>query len=133
MLIHHRFGLESPNLHQTCILGYSQLVLKMWVVDLDLQGNSGHSDLEIWEICLVFSITCNGFELESPNLQQICILGFPRLILKMGFINCDLQDHLAILSLPRNDVQHHSCILILDGQGVLQVPAYINISFIVMI
>ena len=27
----HRFELESPNLHQTCILGYSRLVLKMEV------------------------------------------------------------------------------------------------------
>ena len=27
-----RFGLESPNLHQTCMLGYSRLVLKMAVL-----------------------------------------------------------------------------------------------------
>ena len=42
----HRFELESPNLHQTCILGYSQLLLKMEVIDLDLQGHFGHFDLE---------------------------------------------------------------------------------------
>ena len=41
----HRFGLVLPNLHQTCIMGYSQLV-KMEVIDLDLQGHFGHYDLE---------------------------------------------------------------------------------------
>ena len=38
----HRFKLESSNVHQTCILGYSQLVLKIEVIDLDLQGHFGH-------------------------------------------------------------------------------------------
>ena len=32
------FELKSPNLHQIYILGFSQLALKMWVIDLDLQG-----------------------------------------------------------------------------------------------
>ena len=45
-IIHHRFGLESPNLNYTCILEYSQLVLKMEVIDLDLQGHLGHFDSE---------------------------------------------------------------------------------------
>ena len=31
----HRFELESPNLHQICILGSSQLVLKTEVIDLE--------------------------------------------------------------------------------------------------
>ena len=43
-------------------------------------------------------ITCNGFELESPNLHQICILGFSHLVLKMGVIDIDLQGQLAIIS-----------------------------------
>ena len=38
----HKFELESPNLHQTCITGYSRLVLKMEVIDLDLQSHFGH-------------------------------------------------------------------------------------------
>ena len=42
-------------------------------------------------------ITCNGFELESPNLYQICILGFSQLVLKMEVIDHDLQG-LAIVS-----------------------------------
>ena len=45
-ITHHRFGLKSPNLHQTCILGYSWLVLKMEVIDRDLQGLFGHFDLK---------------------------------------------------------------------------------------
>ena len=45
-ITHHRFELESPNLLQTCILGYSQLVLKIDVIDHDLQDNFGHFDLE---------------------------------------------------------------------------------------
>ena len=43
---------------------------------------------------IVLVITWNGFELESPNLHQICILGFSHLILKMGVL--DLQGQLAI-------------------------------------
>ena len=42
----HRFKLESPNLDETCIMGYSCLVLKMEVNDLDLQGHFGHFDSE---------------------------------------------------------------------------------------
>ena len=37
-----------------------------------------------------------GFQIESPNLRQICILGFSLLVLKMGVIYPDLQGHLAI-------------------------------------
>ena len=59
MITRHRFGLESPNLHQTCILGYPQLVLKMEVIDLDLPGHFGHFDLEFYEFRLVRAITFN--------------------------------------------------------------------------
>ena len=65
----HRFGLESPNLHQTCILGYSRLVLKIGVVDFDLQGHFSHFDLEFLEILLVYTIICNEFEMESSNMH----------------------------------------------------------------
>ena len=40
-----QFWLESQNCHQTCILRYSQLVLKMEVIDLDFQCYFGHLDL----------------------------------------------------------------------------------------
>ena len=42
-----RFGMESPNLYQTCSMGYCQLVLKMEVIDRDLQCHFGHL-LWIW-------------------------------------------------------------------------------------
>ena len=42
----HRFGIESPNLHQTCISGYSRRVMKMKVINLDLQGRFGHFALK---------------------------------------------------------------------------------------
>ena len=48
----------------------------------------------MWLVCM---ITCNGFELESSNLHQICILGFSQLILKMGIIDLDFQGNLAII------------------------------------
>ena len=35
------FELESPNLHQTYIMGYYRLVLKMVVIDFDPQGHFG--------------------------------------------------------------------------------------------
>ena len=92
----HKFELESPNVHQTCILGYSQLVLKMEVIDLDLQGHFGCFDSELLELRLVHTVTFYGFEIESPNLHQMCILGFSQLVLKMGGIDLDLQGHLAI-------------------------------------
>ena len=43
MLTRDRLELGSPNLLQTCILGYSRLLLKIEVNDLDIQG---HFDLE---------------------------------------------------------------------------------------
>ena len=97
MITCHRFELESPNLHQTCIVWYSLLVLKMEVIDLEPQGHFGHFNLEFQETWLVCMIIFNRFELESPNLYQICILGFSQLVLKMGVINYDLQGHLAIV------------------------------------
>ena len=44
------------------------------------------------------SISCGGFELESPNLHQIRNLGYSQLLLKMGLIDLDLQGYLAISS-----------------------------------
>ena len=49
-----RFGLELSNLHQTLILGYSRLVLKMGAIDLDYHI---YFDLEYSEIWLVRPIT----------------------------------------------------------------------------
>ena len=57
----HRFELESPNWHQTCIMEYSQLVLKMEVIDLDPQNHFGRFDLEFEEIKLVRTITSHRY------------------------------------------------------------------------
>ena len=52
--------------------------------------------LRIQGILIFRAITFNGFELESPNLHQIWILGFLQLVLKMEGIDLDLQGHSAI-------------------------------------
>ena len=70
----------------------------MEVIDRDIQGHFGHFVLELLQIWLVCMITNNGFELESPNLHQICILGYSQLVLKKEDINLDLQHYLAIIS-----------------------------------
>ena len=40
-------------------------------------------------------ITFKGFELESPNLHQICYLGISQLVSKTRVVDFDLQGHLA--------------------------------------
>ena len=57
------------------------------------------------------------FQLKAPNLNQICILGFSQLALKMGVIDLDLQGHLAI-STP-NSTKRHSASLLYVGLGLL--------------
>ena len=73
-MTHHRFRLESPNLHQTCILGYSRLVLKMEVIDIDLQDHFCHFDWEFQEIWLVRAMTHHRFWARiikfTPNMQS---------------------------------------------------------------
>ena len=63
----------------------------MEVIYLELQVHFGHFDSEFWEFQLVRMATFNEFELESPNLNQICILGFLQLVLKMGSIDRNRQ------------------------------------------
>ena len=91
----HRFGMESANLHQICIFGYSCLVLKMRVIDLELQGHFGYFDLEFYEIWFVQSINLHRFELDSPNLHQTCILGYSGLVLKIRVIDLDFQGRIG--------------------------------------
>ena len=80
------------------IMGYSWLVLKMGVIDLDLQGHFGHFYLEFWVILIVCAITRHWFGLESSNLHQICIMGYSWRVLKMGVIELDLQGHFGHLT-----------------------------------
>ena len=53
---------------------------------------------DVRKLYFVRTITHRRFELESPNLHQICILGYCRLLLKMEAIDLDPQGHLAILT-----------------------------------
>ena len=71
----------------------------MEVIDFDLQGHAGQFDLEFLEIWLFCVITSNGFDLESPNVHQICILRLSWPLLKTEVIDLDLQVHLAIISI----------------------------------
>ena len=94
----HRFGLKSPNLHQTCTLGCSGLVLKMEVVDFDIKDHFGHFDSEFYEIGHVRVMTRHRHGLQSPNLHQTCILGYSQLVLKINVIDLDLQGHFGHLT-----------------------------------
>ena len=89
----HKFELESQNLHQTCVPGYSRLVLRIGVIYLDFQGHFGHFDLKFLQIRIVHVITRHRFWLESPYLHQTSIMWYSRLVLKMGVIDLDLQGH----------------------------------------
>jgi len=62
---------------------------------------------EFSEIRRVHAITCQGYELGSPNLNQICILGRSELVLKtlshgreikMGLIDFDFQGPLELFN-----------------------------------
>ena len=98
MITHHRCEPQLPNLHHTCIMDYSQLVLKVEVINFDLQGHFGNFDSEFWEIWLVCTITHHWFGLQSPNLHQTYILGYSQLVLKIEVMDFDLQGHFAILT-----------------------------------
>ena len=87
------FDLESPFLHRMCILGPFRTLLKMGSIDLDLQGHFGLKLTDFRKFELVCAITRQGFDLESPFLHRMCILGPFRTLLKMGSIDLDLQGH----------------------------------------
>ena len=93
---------------------YSQLALKMKVIAHDLRGHLGHFDSKFFEIRLVCTIVFNGFQLDSPNLHQICILGFSLLAMKMNVIDLDLQGRLAISPQNSNNSCHSMSLLYTD-------------------
>ena len=90
--------IESSNLFYRCILGSSQMVLYMAVFDLDLQGHFGLKLSKSAQKELVRTITLHAFELGSPDLHQICILGLSRTLLKMALIERDIQGHLGAIT-----------------------------------
>ena len=52
--------------------------------------------LSVHKLYLVCTMTPHRFELESPNLYQIRIVGYSRLVSRIGVINHELQSNLAI-------------------------------------
>ena len=105
LIICRRFELKSSNLHQNMHTGIP-------LAGIENGGHSpwplssfrvGHFDLEI---SLVRTVTCYGFGLQSLDMQQICILGFPLLVLKWGVIDLDLHSHWTIIN--QNFRKRHS-------------------------
>ena len=90
------FDLESPSSHRMCILGPSSALLKMELIDLDLQGHFGLKRVNFHKFELVCAITQQGFDLESPSSHRMCILGPFSALLKMGLIDLDLQGHFGL-------------------------------------
>ena len=84
--------LGSPNLHQIRIMGPIQTLLKMALVDLDVYALKQSKLVENGLFCV---ITRHAFDLGSPNLHQMCILGPSRTLLKFVLIDFDLQGHLS--------------------------------------
>ena len=72
----HRFELKSPNLHQTCILGYSWLVLKKEVIDLDLQGHFGHFVSVVLSVYWNNKHTLTKRTKHSARIRRSCVAAF---------------------------------------------------------
>ena len=74
----------------------SRTLLKMVLIDLDLQGLLGLKRPKLAKNGLVRTTTHHAFELGSTNLHQSCILGSSRTLLKMVLIDLDLQGHFGV-------------------------------------
>ena len=68
----------------------------MGSVDRDLQGHLGLQLIDAPQNELVRTLTRDIFDLEGPNLAQICILGSFCLGIYMGSVERDLQGHLGL-------------------------------------
>ena len=91
-------------------LGISKAAFENGVIDLDLQGHFGLKLTHFRKFELVYAITSQGLELESPFSHRMCILGPFRTLLKMGSIDLDLQGHFRqMFTLPylRNGLAHN--------------------------
>ena len=92
------FDRESPFSHRMCILGPFSALLKMGSIDLDLQGHFGLKLTDFCKFDRVHAITRQGFDLGTPFLHRMCILGPFSALLKMGLIDLDLQGHFGLLT-----------------------------------
>ena len=117
MITHHRFVMESPNLNQMCIMGY------LLSAGIEYRGHCyfGHFDSEFKEIWLVHMIDNSsqiwtGITKFAPKMHPTF-----HLYLERGSLTLIFKVMWAFL-IPRNSIQHHSCILICAGQGVFHIP-----------
>ena len=78
------------------MLGPFRTLLKMVLIDLDLQGHLGSKRSKSTQNGLVRTITRHVFELGSPNMHQMCILCPCITLLKMVLIDLDFQGHLGV-------------------------------------
>ena len=79
------------------IVGHFRSLLKMGSIDLDIQGHFGLKLIDfICKLELVREIIRQGFELGSPFLHRMCILGPFRALLKNGSIDFDLSGNFGL-------------------------------------
>ena len=87
------FKLGSPNLDQRCKTPWFRTLLFLGMIDLDLQGQIKLESQILPHFELVHTITHQPFKLESPNLDQKCILALLRSLLILDLIGFDLHFH----------------------------------------
>ena len=68
----------------------------MGSIHLDLQGHFGLKPTDFRKFGLVYAITHQGVDLETPYSHGVCILGPFRTLLKMGSIDLDRQGHFGL-------------------------------------
>ena len=80
-ITHRSFKLGSPNLDQWCKTPWFRSLLSLGVIDYDLQGQILLENQILPHFELVHTKTHQLFKLESPNLDQKCILALLRSLL----------------------------------------------------
>ena len=100
----------------------------MGCIDLEFQGHLGHFDAVLYENWLDWIITCNGFQLQWPNVNQICNLINSQLVMNMGIIEIDLQCLLDIST--QNSMKWHSMYIALFPTNYMSI---INFTYILQI
>ena len=95
-ITHQLFKLASPNLGQRCKTLWSICLLFLGVIDFYLPGQILLESRILPQFELVRMITFHAFKLESPNLDQKCILVRLRCLLCWGLI----EMHLNTVKIP---------------------------------
>ena len=92
-ITHQPFTLESPNLNERRKTPWLRCLLFLGVINFDIQGQIWLESRILPHFELVCTITFHLFKLESPHLDQKCILIQFRSLLILGVINLQLQFH----------------------------------------